>query len=302
MFFPHRRLLWGQVDIGDLTENDEVCCLNYLPHPPTHPPLLQYTSMCIVEYIGWASGPSSSCRPPRPLATSLSSSPQVDITFLEGPLGMRLEDRGGIAGASVRCAPDVPAVPAVACCPTAHPRRRSRPLCVSHLWPVFFVLFFFSKYMHSCWLGFAPTPPTSSAAARPPPQVPVSVVTSLVPGGAAALAGVEVGAEVARASPSCAQLLTHTRTRICATPVAFYSPFTPVFFLSNLCMRVRLRASLSAPPLILGADPRPPTLGGQVGCTVVGINGERFLNHAHTVSTITHGKRPLKLRMRFPDA
>ena len=35
---------------------------------------------------------------------------------------------------------------------------------------------------------------------------------------------------------------------------------------------------------------------------MVGINGERFLNHAHTVSTITHGKRPLKLRMRFPDA
>ena len=42
--------------------------------------------------------------------------------------------------------------------------------------------------------------------------------------------------------------------------------------------------------------------GVEVGCTVVGINGERVISHAHTISTLKHGKRPIKLRLRFPDA
>jgi len=42
--------------------------------------------------------------------------------------------------------------------------------------------------------------------------------------------------------------------------------------------------------------------GVVVGCTVVGVNGERYINHAHTVATLKHGRRPVKLRMRFPDA
>jgi len=86
----------------------------------------------------------------------LTEADEVDITFLAGPLGMRLDERGGI--------------------------------------------------------------------------VPVSVVTSLVPQGQAALAGVEIG------------------------------------------------------------------------CTVIGINGERYLGHAHVVATLKHGKRPMKMRLRFPDA
>ena len=41
--------------------------------------------------------------------------------------------------------------------------------------------------------------------------------------------------------------------------------------------------------------------GVEVGCLVVGVNGERFLSHAHTIATLQHGKRPVKVRMRCPS-
>ena len=41
--------------------------------------------------------------------------------------------------------------------------------------------------------------------------------------------------------------------------------------------------------------------GVEVGCLVVGVNGERFLSHAHTIATLKHGKRPVKIRMRCPS-
>ena len=36
------------------------------------------------------------------------------------------------------------------------------------------------------------------------------------------------------------------------------------------------------------------------GCVVVGVNGERFISHAHTVATLRHGKRPVIVRFRMP--
>jgi len=36
------------------------------------------------------------------------------------------------------------------------------------------------------------------------------------------------------------------------------------------------------------------------GCVVVGVNGERFISHAHTVATLKHGKRPVVMRFRMP--
>ena len=38
--------------------------------------------------------------------------------------------------------------------------------------------------------------------------------------------------------------------------------------------------------------------GVTIGCTVVGINGEKFLSHAHTVSTLKHARRPVTVRFR----
>ena len=40
------------------------------------------------------------------------------------------------------------------------------------------------------------------------------------------------------------------------------------------------------------------TKGITIGCTVVGINGEKFLSHAHTISTLKHAKRPVTVRFR----
>jgi len=36
------------------------------------------------------------------------------------------------------------------------------------------------------------------------------------------------------------------------------------------------------------------------GCVVVGVNGERFISHAHTVATLRYGKRPVVVRFRMP--
>ena len=36
------------------------------------------------------------------------------------------------------------------------------------------------------------------------------------------------------------------------------------------------------------------------GCLVLGVNGERFISHAHTVATLKHGRRPVQVRFRRP--
>ena len=41
--------------------------------------------------------------------------------------------------------------------------------------------------------------------------------------------------------------------------------------------------------------------GVKVGCTLLGLNGERYLSHAHTSATLQYGKRPVKLRLRHCD-
>ena len=37
--------------------------------------------------------------------------------------------------------------------------------------------------------------------------------------------------------------------------------------------------------------------GVEVGCTVVGINGEQYLSYAHTIATLQHGRRPVSVRL-----
>ena len=41
--------------------------------------------------------------------------------------------------------------------------------------------------------------------------------------------------------------------------------------------------------------------GVQLGCVVLGVNGERYLSHAHTTATLKHGKRPVMVRLRYQD-
>jgi hypothetical protein len=37
-----------------------------------------------------------------------------------------------------------------------------------------------------------------------------------------------------------------------------------------------------------------------VGCVVVGLNGEKYLGHAHTIASLKHGRRPVTVRFRQP--
>lgn len=40
--------------------------------------------------------------------------------------------------------------------------------------------------------------------------------------------------------------------------------------------------------------------GVEEGCVIVGVNGEKFLSHAHTVATLKHGRRPVTVRFQLP--
>ena len=42
------------------------------------------------------------------------------------------------------------------------------------------------------------------------------------------------------------------------------------------------------------------SLGLTLGCIVIGINGEKFISHAHTVATLKHSKRPITVRFKRP--
>ena len=41
--------------------------------------------------------------------------------------------------------------------------------------------------------------------------------------------------------------------------------------------------------------------GVRAGDVVLGVNGERYLSHAHTAATLKHGRRPVELRLRHSD-
>lgn len=49
-------------------------------------------------------------------------------------------------------------------------------------------------------------------------------------------------------------------------------------------------------------NPRGPAEkeGVEEGCVVMGINGEKFISHAHAVATLKHGKRPVTVRFQYP--
>lgn len=41
-------------------------------------------------------------------------------------------------------------------------------------------------------------------------------------------------------------------------------------------------------------------LGLSIGCVVVGINGEKHISHAHTITCLKHSKRPITVRFKKP--
>eukprot|EP00635_Sarcinochrysidales_sp_CCMP3193_P014145 CAMPEP_0118889448 /NCGR_PEP_ID=MMETSP1166-20130328/371_1 /TAXON_ID=1104430 /ORGANISM="Chrysoreinhardia sp, Strain CCMP3193" /LENGTH=565 /DNA_ID=CAMNT_0006828039 /DNA_START=115 /DNA_END=1812 /DNA_ORIENTATION=- len=70
-----------------------------------------------------------------------------------------------------------------------------------------------------------------------------------------------------------------------------------------LGMRIEERLGLVPVTVVTHVDPKGQafTRGVRVGCTVQGLNGERYLSHAHTAATLRHGKRPIDARLRHCD-
>ncbi|CAM9589136.1 unnamed protein product, partial [Scytosiphon promiscuus] len=72
----------------------------------------------------------------------------------------------------------------------------------------------------------------------------------------------------------------------------------------ELGMRLEERGSFKASSVVVKITEdagQAMSLGIREGCTVVGINGEKYLSHAHTVATLKHAKRPVAVRFRAPE-
>ena len=70
-----------------------------------------------------------------------------------------------------------------------------------------------------------------------------------------------------------------------------------------LGFRLEERGGLVAVSLVTSVDAAGPAAaaGVRAGDVVLGVNGERYLSHAHTAATLKHGRRPVELRLRHSD-
>jgi len=64
-------------------------------------------------------------------------------------------------------------------------------------------------------------------------------------------------------------------------------------------MRLEERGGLVTVTVVTNVSPggQAEEAGVVVGCTVVGINGERYLGYAHTIASLQHGRRPITVTM-----
>ena len=70
-----------------------------------------------------------------------------------------------------------------------------------------------------------------------------------------------------------------------------------------LGMRLEERVGLVALTVVTAVDATGTAndAGVRVGCVILGLNGERYLSHAHTTATLKHGRRPVTARLRYAD-
>jgi len=68
-------------------------------------------------------------------------------------------------------------------------------------------------------------------------------------------------------------------------------------------MRIEERLGLVPVTVVTHVDPAGQAwqAGVRTGCTIIGLNGERYLSHAHAAATLRHAKRPLAARLRHAD-
>ena len=41
-------------------------------------------------------------------------------------------------------------------------------------------------------------------------------------------------------------------------------------------------------------------IGVEIGCIVVAVNYDKYISHAHTVSTLKHSRRPITVQFLYP--
>jgi len=96
---------------------------------------------------------------------------------------------------------------------------------------------------------------------------------------------------------------THGTKKLLEPRVADEREFDVEFDDGPLGMRIEERVGLVPVTVVTSVDPRGQAFraGVRVGCTVQGLNGEKYLSHAHAAATLRHGKRPLTARLRHAD-
>jgi hypothetical protein len=80
------------------------------------------------------------------------------------------------------------------------------------------------------------------------------------------------------------------------------SEFDVSFGEGELGCRLEERVALTTESVVsaVASDGQAAAKGVIVGCTVVGVSGELFLSHAHTIATLRHSKRPVVVRFKRP--
>lgn len=92
-----------------------------------------------------------------------------------------------------------------------------------------------------------------------------------------------------------------TKKELALSPDASTKEFDVLFQEGDLGFRLEERDGFKQTTVVTNI-----TEGGQahrsgvkLNCIVVGVNGEQFLSHAHTVTTLKHARRPVVVRFRY---
>jgi len=94
-----------------------------------------------------------------------------------------------------------------------------------------------------------------------------------------------------------------TTKRVLESSLGSELEFDTVFTDGEIGARFEERGGVNPVSVVVNVteNSQAASKGVSIGCTVVGINGERFISHAHTISTLKHAKRPLTVRFRRLD-
>ena len=91
--------------------------------------------------------------------------------------------------------------------------------------------------------------------------------------------------------------------KVMETDISDEREYDVTFSNGMLGMRLEERLGLVPVSVVTLVQPKSQAAaaGVTVGSTLQGINGEKYLSHAHTTATLRHAKRPIRVRFRHAD-